>query len=90
MILETEVCDSNSNIELKVNEDSTAYDQSFSSIGSRPSVSKLEEIFKNQNIKFERFIGTECNSTVHKYDWTTKNSNTWAHGLRAMWFLKIE
>lgn len=89
MILETEVCDSeDENFEIKVEEKSESYDQSFSGIGSRPSIAKIEKILTENNVSFVRYEGGDCNSGFHRYDWDIENSGTWDHGLRAMWFIK--
>ena len=47
MVLETEVCDSDSKeFVLKINEPAESFDQSFRGVGSRPSPSNIEDIIE--------------------------------------------
>ncbi len=90
IVLETEVCDSSSpDFVLKVEESSLGYDQSFRGIGSRPSESYIERILDEYNAQYEKLTTNKCNSSFHNYNWQVQNTKRWCHGLRRLWFIRM-
>ena len=89
IVLETEVSDSDDpKLVLKVYENQQDYDQSLIGKGSRPSPAYLENIFRENNFKYQKVTDSRCNSSFHRYDWEIKNTNTFENGLRRFYFLK--
>lgn len=89
MILEAEVCDSdNKDFDIYVEEESEVYDKSFTKKSYRPSPSKLEKIITQSKRTFIKLEDDSCDAGMHIYSWKIKNTKTWKHGLRAMWFIK--
>lgn len=84
LFLETEVCDSNDDLVLTVHEHN-GYDQSYSTLGSRPSQLRVESLLRAHGFSYQLILDPILNSDFHKYDWKIENSNTWKHGLRRFW-----
>jgi hypothetical protein len=68
--LETLVIDSyDPTIEIKMEEDKFRIDQSLNGKGTRPSVARLEQFFRNQNCAYTRYDDESLNQAFHAYDW---------------------
>jgi hypothetical protein len=60
-------------------------DQSLSNVGGNPSTSYIENIFKQNNIKFEKFSNSCLNGNGHIYDWKDENSKVLHRNYRRFW-----
>ena len=88
IFLESEVCDSSdSNFEIKVDENVESIDQAYHGIGSRPSAAYVEKVLDSYKAKWKRYDDQDINSSIHCYDWKCKDTNTWTHGLRRFWII---
>ena len=70
-------------------------DQSFTSVGCRPSWACIERIIEENGFTFERYFSKELNSVQNVFDWEPKNSLECGVGegkdffwLRRTWFCK--
>jgi hypothetical protein len=63
-------------------------DQSLSEIGGTPSTSYVENIFKEQNVKFTKYSPSELNGNGHHYDWVDKNSKVLDEWARRFWIVE--
>ena len=61
-------------------------DQALNGVGSRPSPAFVERILKEEGFVFKMLRDARCNSGPHTYDWTVKNTKSYAHGQRRFWF----
>lgn len=62
-------------------------DQSLSDVGGNPSTSYIENIFKQNKTKFEKFSDPLLNGDGHIYDWEDKNSKILHRNSRRFWIV---
>lgn len=63
-------------------------DQSLTPIGGNPSTSYVENIFKENSIKYEKFCDSDLNGGPHKYDWIDTNSKIHDGHNRRFWIVQ--
>jgi 2-polyprenyl-3-methyl-5-hydroxy-6-metoxy-1,4-benzoquinol methylase len=63
-------------------------DQSLTPIGGNPSTSYVENIFKENSIKYEKFCDSALNGAPHKYDWIDTNSKIHDGHNRRFWIVQ--
>jgi SAM-dependent methyltransferase len=89
MILETECVDSDDpHFSPHAKENTYLYDQALDGVGSRPSPAFVERVLREEGMEFAPITDSRCNSGPDVYDWPVKNSRTYIHGQRRMWFVK--
>lgn len=89
LVLETEVCDSDEDFVLRIEENKDQYDQSLIAAGSRPSALHVENILSAYGYKnITRIRDARCNANFHTYDWNVTNTRDWKSGMRRFWFVK--
>lgn len=90
--LETEVCDSDIDMEVKVAESLSHYDHAINKIGTRPSAVSIENYITTSLLKkFTRYDDSDLNSSnFHIYDWKqgTICPNKWNAGMRRFWVIQ--
>lgn len=86
LVLETEVCDTDEDFVLTIDENKDGYDQSLTGQGSRPSAKHVESILEKCGFTFDRVRDARCNANFHVYDWEVQNTKEWRSGLRRFWF----
>ena len=88
--LETEVCDSNDDIEIQISESLDHYDHAINLIGTRPSAPSIENFITSNNRKFIRYDESDLNSSnFHIYDWKQGSvcPGEWKAGMRRFWVI---
>ena len=83
LFLETEVLDSDESECILVNEN--GYDQAYHKVGSRPSVTYIEDILDSAKFLYRRLDNASLNSSFHRYDWLPQNQRNYADGMRRFW-----
>lgn len=86
LLLETVVYDSAED-ELFVRQEN-GFDQSLSGYAGTPSTSFVENVFKEENVSYEKHSSGLMNGGYHKYDWPDLNSKIFDQHNRRMWFVK--
>ena len=84
ILLETTVSDSDNENFYKLTYEE-GYDQAYNNIGIRPSPKYIEKILSKNSFKYIMIKDPITNSSFHKYDWESKNTNTWTQGARRFW-----
>jgi hypothetical protein len=84
LLLETEVCDSDNETEIKLLSEN-GYDQAYHGVGSRPSSAYIEKILTENGFEFKLIKDSILNSGYHIYDWELTNSKNTKNGLRRFW-----
>ena len=83
LLLESEVCDSDDEECVEVQED--GYDQAYNGVGSRPSESYVENLLTSNGFQFKKILDPILNSDFHVYDWQAANTKEYKNGLRRFW-----
>lgn len=87
LVVESEVCDSTSP-ELVINTPENGYDQAVDGAGCRPSAARIERVFADEGMVFERVTDARCNSGIHTYDWPVRDTGRYQDGQRRFWFAR--
>lgn len=85
LFLETEVCDNDDDDNLLLTTLEKGYDQAFNGVGSRPCQRYIERLLSSNGFKYEMIKDGILNHGFHKYDWESKKTDGWYHGLRRYW-----
>lgn len=84
--LETEVVDSDDDIEIEVSE--TNYDGALNSIGVRTSVGNIEHYLTSIGCEYKRYDDADLNAAYMVYDWKAGAfKNQWKLGHRRFWMV---
>ena len=84
--LETEVVDSEEDIEIEVKE--TNYDGALNSVGVRPSVGNIEKFLQSLGCEITRYDDSDLNAAYMKYDWKAGSfPGQWKLGHRRFWMV---
>jgi hypothetical protein len=68
----------------------TGPDQSLTDQGGTPSTSYVENIFREQNLKFTRHFSRVLNGGYHVYDWQENNTRVLNPFARRMWYVEAQ
>jgi cyclopropane fatty-acyl-phospholipid synthase-like methyltransferase len=63
------------------------FDQSLSYYGGTPSTSFVENIFNEQQCKFQKIVDGKLNGDGHTYDWPDLNSKVYIDNARRFWIV---
>lgn len=85
VILESEISDSEQDGVLKIDENSSFYDQSFTGRGSRPTRMMVERLLSDNGFDFRIILDPVINTDFHIYDWSVNGTGSWAPGRRRFW-----
>lgn len=86
MFFETVIFDSNEP-EIYMNSE-VGGDQSLSNKGGNPSVSYVENIFKNKKCKYQKYSDSALNGGGHVYDWQEGNTKALRGTYRKLWIVE--
>ena len=87
LVVESEVCDSLSP-ETVVSMAEDGYDQAVDGVGCRPSAARVEQVFAEESMTWERVGDDRCNAGYHVYDWPEHDSGQVHDGQRRFWFVE--
>lgn len=88
MFLESVIFDSDYN-EIYIRNE-VGFDQSLTLHAGVPSTSFIENIFVENNCKFEKIVDGRLNGGGHVYDWTDSNSRLDINYIRRFWIVNCE
>jgi hypothetical protein len=63
-------------------------DQSLTDLGGNPTTSYIEDILKQENVTFTKYIDSSLNGGPHHYDWEDKNSDEHDPYSRRFWIIE--
>jgi hypothetical protein len=86
LVLETAVCDSDSDKVFTYPENKGIYDWSVNGFGCRPSPAAIEKILKANKMNYFRCDTNRLNTDIYKYDWSQKNNDEHSNEKRRLWF----
>lgn len=89
MFLESVIFDS-VHSELYRSEERFGKDQSLSGVGMVPSTKFIEDIFKENNVKFTKYSEGCLNGGNHSYNWLDKNTRNYMNSQRRLWIIECK